>query len=286
MPITLPRRLRSTLLPACLAAGLLQPAAAISQTAVAAAPVTYADLAGLADDAELVVHAEITKQATVEPARASGVAPGHARLYLEAKTRALIAGDAPLGGVVRYLADVPLTAKGKPPKLKKQQVILFARGVPGRPDQLQLVGPHAQLAHDPAMAARLRPILTELVSADAAPVVTGVRDALSVAGTLVGESETQVFLTTASGDPASLTIVRRPGMDPTWGVSFSEIVDQSARPPQRDTLAWYRLACALPAQLPARANLARDAAGRARAADDYALVIRDLGPCERTLRAQ
>jgi hypothetical protein len=267
-------------------AGLLALTVAAAPPAPPAPPPTYADLADLADAADLVVHAVVAKQVTVPPDRARGLAPGHARLYLEAKTRAVIAGKVPMGGVVRYLADVPLGTNGKPAKLKKREVLLFARPVPGRPDELQLIGPAAQVAFDPAIAARLRPILAELAGPDAAPAITGVRDALSVPGTLVGESETQIFLATAGGDPVSITVVRRPGMAPAWGVSFSEIVDQAARPPARDTLAWYRLACFLPPQLPARANLAQDSGSRARASEDYALVIRELGSCPRTLRQQ
>jgi hypothetical protein len=79
--------------------------------------------------------------------------------------------------------------------------------------------------------------------------VTGIRDVMSVPGNLAGESETQLFLDTATGDPVSLSVVRRPGMQPTWGVSWSEIVDQSARPPAPQTVAWYR-----PRLLPARAT--------------------------------
>ena len=112
------------------------------------------------------------------------------------------------------------------------------------------------------------------------------RDALAVPGTLVGESETQIFLATEGGDPVSLTIVRRPGMEPVWGVSYSEIVDQAARPPAHGTLAWYRLACFLPAQLPRGANLSQDPASRARAVEDYAFVLQQLGPCPRTLARQ
>jgi hypothetical protein len=178
---------------------------------------------------------------------------------------------------------VPLDARGKAPKLKKRDFLLFARAVPGRPGELQLAGPTAQIPYDEATVARLRPILTELASPDAAPAVTGVRDALAVLGTLVGESETQIFLATKSGDPVSLTIVRRPGMEPVWGVSYSEIVDQAARPPVPNTLAWYRLACFLPAQLPRGANLSQDPAASARAAQDYAFVLDQLGQCSRTI---
>jgi hypothetical protein len=252
----------------------------------AAPPLTYADLVDLADPASLVAHVQITKQIALPPERAPNVAPGYARLYIEARTKALLAGKAPLGEAVRYLVDVPVDARGKVPKLKKREFLLFALAVPGRPGELRLTGPTAQIAYDDAVAARLRPILAELAAADAAPTITGVRDALAVPGTLVGESETQIFLGTATGDPVSLTIVRRPGQAPAWGVSYSEIVDQAAQAPVKDTLAWYRLACFLPAQLPGGANLSQDPASRARAAADYAFVRQQLGPCPRTLARQ
>lgn len=268
---------RPVVLAVALAAG-----SAAAQLPPAAPPPTYADLADLSDRADLVVHVAVTKQMTLPPERATGVAPGYLRLYVQAKTIALLAGSAPVGGSVSYLVDVPANAKGKAPKLKKREFLLFARPVPGRPGELQLASPTAQLPYDEAVAARLRPILSELAAADAAPSVTGVRDALSVPGALVGESETQVFLDAEGGAPVSLTVVRRPGMAPTWGVSYSEIVDQAATPPQRDTLAWYRLACFLPAQLPREANLSQDPASRSRAMEDYAFVMRQLGPCPRT----
>ncbi|MGX7951097.1 hypothetical protein ACWPM1_00895 [Tsuneonella sp. HG249] len=249
-------------------------------------PLSYADLADLADAADLVVRAKVKSAVPLPPERAGSVSAGHTRLYVEAETVSLIAGNTPLGQSLKYLVDVPLDAKGKIPKLKKREFILFAQPVAGRPGELQLVGPTAQLPWDAQVETRLAPILSELASADAPPAVTGVRDALSVPGTLAGESETQLFLATPEGDPVSLTVVRRPGMAPAWGVSFSEIVDQAARPPERDTLAWYRLACFLPPLLPANANLAKDSTSRTRAAEDYRFVIQQLGPCPRTLKRQ
>jgi hypothetical protein len=159
--------------------------------------------------------------------------------------------------------------------------VVFADAVPGRPGEVRLIAPGAQLAYTPELESRLRPILTELYAADAPPRITGISDALAVAGTLTGESETQVFLATENRAPVSLTILRRPGQRPQWGVSWGEIIDSSARPPAPETLRWYRLACALPAQLPSGANLAREADARRLAASDYAFVIQQMGPCER-----
>jgi len=267
------------LLGAALAAA---PVTAMAQDGARTAELTYADMVDLADEAPLVVRAQIRRQATVEPERSPGLQPDFVRLYIEARTSALIAGNAPLGEALRYLVDVPLDAKGKPPKLKKQEVILFARPVAGSPAQLQLVDPRAQFAYSEAFEARLRPVLAELLAQDAPPRVTGIRDALAVEGTLVGESETQLFLDTENDGPVSVTVVRRPGQAPRWGVSWTEIVDQAARAPQPGTLEWYRLACSLPETLPETAILSRDANARALAADDYALVREDLGTCTRT----
>lgn len=242
---------------------------------------TYADLADLADAANLVLRVKIRRQAEVDTQRAPGLAPGYARLYLEADTIALMAGNSPVGESVNYLVDVPRDAKGRAPRLKKQEMLLFARAVPGRAAQIQLVGQGAQMSWNPELEGRVRPILAALVAPDSPPVVTGIRDALSVEGNLVGESETQMFLSTRDGSPVSITVIRRPGQMPVWGVSFTEIVDQAAVPPQADTLVWYRLACFLPQSLPGEANLSRATQSRAQTTEDYRYVMAQLGPCLR-----
>lgn len=257
-------------------------AQAQSNVAETAQP-TYADLADLSDRSGAVIHARIRKQMALEPERSAGVSPGFVRLYIEAQTRSLIAGSAVLGESLLYLVDVPRDSNGKVPKLKKQEVILFARLVSGRPGEIQLVARGAQLPYSPELVARLRPVLTELAQPDAAPPITGVADALTVAGNLAGESETQIFLNTQGGGHASLSILRRPGREPVWGVSWGEIIDQAARPPRPETIEWFRLACSLPSSLPSSANLSRDPAERAQAARDYALVLGALGPCSRTI---
>ncbi|MEL7199900.1 MAG: hypothetical protein AAGL10_16440 [Pseudomonadota bacterium] len=248
---------------------------------------TYADLASLAEASAMIVRAEIRKQTTVSPERAPGLAPGHARLYIEARTQALIAGQQALGESLVYLVDVPLTQKGKPPKLKKRVMLLFARPSPAgstrKATAIQLTGRYGQIEYTPELEARLRPILSDFAARTSPPRVTGIRDALAVPGNLSGESETQIFLSTADRSPVSVSILRRPGQPAAWGVSWGEIIDSSSRPPEPQSLQWYRLACALPANLPSSANLARDANARRLAARDYAFVIESLGPCERRL---
>jgi hypothetical protein len=267
---------------ALLAALLSWPSAANAQAAPASSPrYTYVDLVELSQSANLVLKVEIRKQQTMGPERSPGLKPGFVRLYIEADTLGLYAGSAAIGAAQRFLADFPLDAKGKPPKLKKQQLILFSRTVPGRPGELQLLEPDSYMPVDPAQEERLRTVLRQLAAPDKPPQVTGVREALSIAGNLAGESETQLFLATREGQPVSITVMRRPGMAPQWGVAWSEIVDQAARPPARDTLAWYSLVCSLPFDLPPSANLSPDAASRLRAIQDYKVVVDQLGFCSR-----
>ncbi|MFX8031972.1 hypothetical protein ABTK54_19490, partial [Acinetobacter baumannii] len=66
-------------------------------------------------------------------------------------------------------------------------------------------------------------------------------------------------------------------------VALTEVVDESARAPARDTLLWYRLACFLPDNLPAKVLAGADEANATAAAQDYAFVQQSLGPCTRTL---
>jgi hypothetical protein len=182
--------------------------------------VTYADLADLADSAPLLLRAQVRKQVRVEPGRAIGVKPGWARFYFEAKTVSLLVGDSVVGEALRYLADLPLDARGKTPSLIKKQVLLFAGAVPGRTGELRLVAPDGQLVWDPATESKLRAILTELVAADTPPRITGVREAIHVAGELAGQGETQVFLAARNSGAAAISVTRRAGAAPVWGVSF------------------------------------------------------------------
>lgn len=259
------------------------PAMADSRGAAPARPVpTYADLADLADGAPLVIRVQPRKLVAVEAERAPGVRAGQGRFYIESRIEALVSGRGLTGEQVRFLADLPLDAKGKPPALKKKSVVIFARAVAGRPGELQLVAPDALLAWDEALDARLRGVLGELLAPAAPQRVTGVREAIHVAGTLAGEGETQLFLSTAGGDPAAATIVRAPDQPPKISVSFSELVGSSAGIPPTDSLAWYRLACFLPPALPAGANILGTPADRAAAAADYRTLLTALGPCHRT----
>ncbi|WHO39764.1 hypothetical protein PMI04_004010 [Sphingobium sp. AP49] len=252
----------------------------ITQPSSSAATFTYADIADLSDSASLVANVRIGNIITLKPEQAGEVPAGYQRVYIEAEVTSLIRGEGGISPTVGYLYDAPLDTRGKLPKLKKSQVILFAR--PGtRPGQIQLVARDAQIASTPAEVERVRSILSALVSADAPPRIIGLGDAFHVAGTIAGEGETQIFLRTENDDPVSLSIIRRPGQDPRWAVALGEIVDEAARAPVPGSLLWYRLACSLPTTLPTRSvrTLAVQDAEAARA--DYQFVLQALGQCAR-----
>ncbi|WP_419826290.1 hypothetical protein [Sphingomonas sp.] len=212
---------------------------------------------------------------------AINVAAGRVRFYLAGTVDTLLAGRGGLPGGVDWIADVPLDGSNHLPKLKKRRLILFARTTPGRPGTLQLVARDSAIDWTPDSEARLRAILTEAVSPNAPPPVTGIGHAFHVAGTIPGEGETQIFLRTADARPVSLSIVRRPGEQPRWSESLGELVDDAAAAPKRETLAWYRLACGLPPTLPDEAVADQSPEDADQARTDYRFVLESLGSCDR-----
>lgn len=246
--------------------------------AVAPAP-SYVGTVELMLRAPLAIDAVVRSAARIRQEEAPGLAAGHQRFYVQADVRALIRGTDGVPPRIGYLVDVPLDSRGRAPKLKRARVIVFARAVPGRLGELQLAGREAQQLWSPALETQVRRIAGELAAGDAPPAITGIGNAFHVPGSLPGEGETQIFLTTGDGRPVSLTILRRPGKQRRWAVALSEIVDEAAGPPQRDTLLWYRLACGLPAMLPERSLASMEAADAGSAREDYQFVRDALGPC-------
>lgn len=238
----------------------------------------YPVIARLVLEAPLIVDATIRSAQSLKGMEATGVAAGMSRFYVEADVTALVRGASGLPSRIAYVVDLPLDARGRPQKLKKRRVLLFARAT-ANPAQVQLVDKGAQRDWTPALDTLTRRIATEAVAANAPPEVTGIGNAFHVAGALPGEGETQIFLKTRDNRPISLSVIRRSGERPRWAVAFSEVVDESATAPQRDTLAWYRLACTLPQQLSESSLATAEPADAAQAREDYGFVLQQLGPC-------
>jgi hypothetical protein len=264
---------------ALVVAAPLSTAVAAQRTAVPQPAPGYAEVADLVLAAPLIIDVTITSATRIKGAEAAGVAANAARFYVEADVGALIRGSGAMPARIGYLVDVPLDFRGRAPNLKKSRVLIFARPVPGRPDQVQLVQLDAQRSWTPALDQRVRQIVREVLAPDAPPAITGIGNAFHVVGTLPGEGETQIFLKTETGAPVSLLVLRRPNQPPRWAVSFGDIVNEGAGPPEPDTLGWYRLACGLPRRLPATALETQDEQGARIAAEDYQFVLRSLGPC-------
>lgn len=253
------------------------------QTAPAAASAwTYADIADLALTAPVTAQVELRRAIPLRSGETVGVPAGYSRFYIEADVIALVRGEPGMPAQVRYLADFPNDARGRPVRpTRRTQWLIFASAVRGRPGELQLLAPDALIPFSPEVAQRAREILRASLEQSAPPVIVGIGRAFHVPGALPGTSETQIFLQTAQNQPVSITVTREAGREPRWFVSLSEFVDAGAAQPQRDTLLWYRLACSLPPQLPAASTADASEHGAAITAD-YRVVRQGLGPCQRT----
>ena len=266
----------------------IQPSLTVGLSSVFAAPRlpvldqwSYADTADLFVDAPIVLRAKI---ASAVPIKDASVPPGTTRFYIEADVLSLIRAGQPMPPKLAWLVDVLPDSRGKIAKLKNAQVVIAARSVADRPSIVQLVARDAQRRWTPLLETQVRALVTAATAPNATPAISGIASAFHTAGTVAGESETQIFLTTATQVPMSLTVLTRPGQPRRWAFAQGEIVDEAAAPLVRDTLPWYRLACFFPRDLPASATaeLAEQDALAARA--DYTFVIEALGACPRTRR--
>jgi hypothetical protein len=257
-----------------IAALVLASALAAAAPVPAAGPPSYATLARWYADAPLTIVARVRSASVV--ARSEG----GVRLYLTGDVERLIRGAAGLAPTIAWLADVPADARGRPvTPWRGARVALGAAAVADRPGEVQLLGHGAMRVVDPATEARIAAIVTAAAAPASPPRITGIAAAFHSAGTIIGEGETQVFLTTATGAPVSLAVVRRPGEAPRWAVANGDVVDDAATVPARDTLGWYRLACSLPATLPSATTAELSDADARAARADYAFVIAQLGAC-------
>jgi hypothetical protein len=267
---------------------LLAAAAPAPRESPATAPaLSYSDAVDLALAAPVVAHVRLAQAIQLKKEQAAGVRPGWFRYYVEADTVSLIRAPQPLPARVNYVVDLPAATNGKAPRIAKgSEYLVLAAPAGAETGSLRLIAPDAQLPFSPAEEGRIRAILREAGGAAPPPRITGLGRAFHVRGSLPGESETQIFLQTADGRPVSLSVLRRPGETPRWSLALSEIVDEAAAAPRRDTLLWYRLACGLPRVVPPQ-SFPEDSGDEDKAAirADYRLVLDSLGPCGRTRRA-
>ncbi len=238
----------------------------------------YADLADHALPAKIVAKVVIIDSIPLAPEAGAPLPNGRTRQYIDAQIIDLIRGQSDTPRMVSFLADILPDARGKQPKLKKSVMLIFARPVPARSGFVQLEATNALLNWTPTRESLVRSILLAATAPDSPPNVSGIESAFSVDGTVPGERETQIFLQTDSR-PVSITVTRRANEEPHWSLASGEIADHGAPPPPHDTLLWYLLACHLPLTYP-EAKLDATPAAQANAIRaDYAVVMKDLGPC-------
>lgn len=259
---------------------------AFSQSVPEAEPLQYADLADLSVNSPIIAHVTIKEAIKVDAERAPNAPAGTRRYYIIATTNALIRGQGGIPGTIRYIIDLPLDKRGRAAKIKKKTFIIFARNLSAADGNVQLSAQDAQINWTPERDRRVRSLAREIVARNAPPAIARIGSAFHVPGTIIEEGETQIFMETNNSDPVSITVLSRDGQKKVWAVSLSEIVDEAARAPVRNSLLWYRLACFLPKSLP-EASLAGDSVANAnQARRDYSLVIQDLGNCPRSRPAK
>lgn len=271
--INMPR----TILLICLILVMIGPAAA--QVASLPAPVANDRLAGFADIAELALAAPVVVRATITKARkisaksAPDVAPGRVRLLVTAQLSNVLVAPGGLGQNLQWLWDAPLDSRGRPPQAKGLDILAFLTVSPAADGSSRLASRRAQQPWDSALADTVRAVVADNRSGDV-PIFRGVSNGFRADGTVPGESESQFFLTTATGKPATLVVQNRPGEVRRVLLARGDIIDDSAQRVLPGTLLWYRLACFLPARLPAVAG-ADDIA----LAKDWRDALTSLGPC-------
>ena len=252
--------------------------------AVTASNNSYADIADLVVISPLIVDATVKKATKIPAEQAIGVPANLQRMLIDADVSALVRGNDGIAGQVRFLLDVPKDAKGKIPKLKKQRFFVLGSKAAGLPGTIRLSRPDALVEYSASNDAMLRAITKEAVVIDAPQPVVAVTSAFHNPGTIVGEGETQIFVEAKGNQIYSLSVFSQPGSPKRWAVSTGEVIDESAGPPVRNSLLWYRLACGLPPILDARLVESPEPESAVKAQADYRFIVTSLGACDRTRR--
>jgi hypothetical protein len=242
---------------------------------------SYADVADMVLAAQFIVHVRVKSAKKISGKASVSAIPGRKRMLVAGDVVTLIRGEGGIPPRITWLVDLAPDASGRFPKLPKADLILLGRSVPGQPTEVQLIAPDAQLFLNSQAGQRVRTIITDAVGPTAPPVVTGITDAFYTPGPVEGEGQSQIFLSTASERPISIGVERRPGMVPVWSLYLTETTSDGVAPPRRDSLLWYRLACVLPATLPAEAVVGQDSDSARHAAEDYRFVRDQIGVCTR-----
>jgi hypothetical protein len=265
----------------------LSMASAILFATGAAAPVpapplparqSYAEMARLYLASPIIVRAQVRNESKLSKAEAALLAPvpaGQARQWLTVDLQSALKAPDMMPARVRFLWQGELAANGKPPKLKKQSMLLFLRQVETAGDNpsfgLTEIG--AALPWTDGDEAHLRSVALEY--------------GLSVKGMR------QVFVTLSDGDTSArfvhflfetrngaplVAIVEEQGQQWQMRTTTTDL-DQDAQAVKPETLLWYHLACGLDLQAPDAVRRLPDRDERAFAERAWQAMHNLLGPC-------
>ena len=242
---------------------------------------SWTDWADLALASPAVIIATVDKAGKLSRRAAPDVPAGEVRALIEAQLTAAMKAPTVLPARAEWLWQGASGPRGRPPLTKGAAIIVFAEPVPGSRDaavqQYRLVQPHAMQPWSAAAETAVRAILVDAAKREnSGLMVTAVTDGFYTAGTVEGRSESQFFLATASGRPATLVVQRSPGAPPAVSLSTGEVIDR-ATAVAPETLRWRALACGLPASLPDPLGASAELSA------DYAAVLQSLGRCGRTI---
>lgn len=237
---------------------------------------SYSDVAELALASPVIVRASIIRTVRITGPAAAGVAAGRTRLLVTAAISNVLVAPGALTGSLQWLWDAPTDAQGRIPAANGLDMLVFLAR-PTAAGGTRLMSRRSQQIWDPALSDRVL-ALAGAARSGSVPVIGGVSNGFRAEGTVPGESESQYFLVTADARPLTLIVQYRPGEKRRVLLAQGDIVDDSAAAKvQPETLLWYRLACFLPAALPAEAGGDDPALAR-----DWRGALDSIGPCGKT----
>ncbi|MCU0891551.1 MAG: hypothetical protein MUE77_07355 [Sandarakinorhabdus sp.] len=267
------------ILPICLILATIAPGSGVAMAQEAAPSpdrlASFADVAELAVASPVIVRATITRTRTLSQKQAPDVAPGRVRVLVTAQVANVLVAPASVPGTLTWAWDAPVDSRGRAPAVRNLDTLVFLN-TPSPGGVARLASRRAQQPWDDAMAETVRAVARDARSGQV-PEVRGITNGFRATGTIPGESESQFFLSTSDGKPATLVVQNRPGEARRVLIARGDIIDESAQRVEPGTLLWYRLACALPARLPAQAG-----GGDPALAKDWQDAMASLGPCGRT----
>lgn len=243
--------------------------------------ISYDDIMEITLESELVVDIIVRKIKNLPNSQTIGVRPDRKRILIIGEVQSLIRGKNGLNQEVQFLFDAPIDSRGKIPKYKKMRFLAFGRHIAGNSGFIRLSRTASMTAYSNRINNMVRNNIREAIAANAPQKIIAINSAFHSPGTIIGEGESQIFLSTEFDQPMAISVISKQGQNRRWSVSTSEVIDINATEPKRFSLLGYRLACSLPRSLDPSIIESDDSRNRDKVKSDYKLVLDSVGPCQR-----